>query len=447
MRRLEPNLDSGPSANSRMKFKFLDGLFGMVQDKALDYVILRNYETLPERVPGSDIDILCAINDLIKFEKAIHQQALECGWSIESSYEKNYRIRHVKLVRVTVEEFCALRFDISSDIGLGPFRLLDGRGILDRKQRYRKIYRPSEIDESLVNVINAYYVGTPIKEKYGERVASLSDQKQTHIRHELRKVFGTAPSTLAQLNMARGRRETRSIVLQLFVNSLRRSLSRTITDFCHWSKSSLYRIRVPSGKVVVLLGPDGIGKSTLCREISKNVELYYPAVKVNHLRPKLMRPLSDIRPLKSKGQAEEARKYQKESANLLMSLIRMAYYSVDYTLGYWVKIFPDVVKGNLVIFDRYFYDYHVDRGQKGVFLPDRFLRLIFTAFPKPDNVIVLTAPPQIVRGRRADLSEAALVDQFQRLENLSVLYPNVTVLSAEELPEVIATRILRAIHS
>ena len=47
-----------------------------------------------------------------------------------------------------------------------------------------------------------------------------------------------------------------------------------------------------------------------------------------------------------------------KTSGVLGSLLRISYYWIDYTYGYFRKIYMDkAVKNHVWIFDRYFYDY------------------------------------------------------------------------------------------
>src|SRR3989338_10687856 len=72
---------------------FLRTLFAALD--SIEYAVMRNYETLPDRVPGTDIDILIAPSDRRRALRLIDDAARDCGWRVCWRYAKNYRIDHV----------------------------------------------------------------------------------------------------------------------------------------------------------------------------------------------------------------------------------------------------------------------------------------------------------------------------------------------------------------
>jgi hypothetical protein len=89
----------------------------------------------------------------------------------------------------------------------------------------------------------------------------------------------------------------------------------------------------------------------------------------------------------------------------------MLYYTVDYVVGYLVKVFPRLLRrSHVYIFDRYFYDYHIDPRRSGVALPKWLIRLFGLLVPSPHIILCLGADPKIIHARKPELP----LEEFKR---------------------------------
>ena len=71
----------------------------------------------------------------------------------------------------------------------------------------------------------------------------------------------------------------------------KRSLKRplhTIIDLFRMTAVIGQRVVSPPGRMMVILGPDGIGKSTVTQTLRDKLALWYPQVVIQHLRPSLL---------------------------------------------------------------------------------------------------------------------------------------------------------------
>jgi thymidylate kinase len=86
-----------------------------------------------------------------------------------------------------------------------------------------------------------------------------------------------------------------------------------------------------------------------------------------------------------------------------MSVLRAAYWFVYYTFGY-VKLHLALARSTLVLNDRHFVDILVDRRRYRYGGPLGLMRLIWRLIPKPDLIILLDAPPEVLQARKQEVS-------------------------------------------
>jgi len=161
------------------------------------------------------------------------------------------------------------------------------------------------------------------------------------------------------------------------------------------------RFLFPPGKFIVIVGPDGVGKSTTAELMAQLLEAFHIPVAHMHLgfRPRI---LPTRKGFMSFGKEKPAPGEKSKTPGL----VRFLYHALDYLLGYFLKIRPLLIRGRLVIGERYFYNYLVDpRQKKELKFPPWLPQLVYALFiPKPDMVILLSNDPETIYKRRQEHS-------------------------------------------
>ena len=154
------------------------------------------------------------------------------------------------------------------------------------------------------------------------------------------------------------------------------------------------------GGVIALLGPDGCGKSSVIAQLKVSFHGdNFSGIEVLHLRP-------HVRLGVKKNTVNESvdDPHGQDARGSLISLIKITYFLFDYTVGYFIRVRPLLQKHKLVIFDRYYYDLLVDPKRYRYGAPIWFARLISYLIPKPNLIILLNAPANIIQGRKQEVS-------------------------------------------
>ena len=165
---------------------------------------------------------------------------------------------------------------------------------------------------------------------------------------------------------------------------------------------SIKRILKPSGIFVVLMGPDGSGKSTIAEMVLRSAGNGFRKTVHFHWRPGLL-PRPKKAPERETSDEVVDAPSLKSKYGHTMSLVRFLYYYIDFLVGYWVKIYPAKVRTSLIIGERYYYDILVHPERYGFDLPGWLYRLLQTFVPKPDVTIFLSNEPEIIVRRKAEL--------------------------------------------
>ena len=208
----------------------------------------------------------------------------------------------------------------------------------------------------------------------------------------------------------------------------------------------LRRLRNRPGVFVAVLGADGSGKSTLIDAIRRPLsDALRSEVRCEHMRPNLLPSLARLlgRPV---GKGPTTQPHRRTPSGPLGSLMRLAYYTLDYVFGFWLKVYPALVRWPcLYVFDRYFYDYCLDPRRGGIALPRWVLRLFSLVVPKPDLVLCLGGRPEAIHRRKPELPLAEVERQMTWLSQFAKGTPRAVWIDTAGPMKATADRALRAI--
>jgi thymidylate kinase len=154
------------------------------------------------------------------------------------------------------------------------------------------------------------------------------------------------------------------------------------------------RIRRPDGLNVVLLGPDGAGKSSVIDAVGPRLAPVFSRWECWGFAPALHRL---VRP-----QGVTNHPHELPPRSLLVSVLRAAYWLAYNTIGY-ASLYWALARSTLVVHDRHFMDIFVDQKRYRYGGPMWLLRLIWRVMAKPDLIILLDAPPEVLQSRKQEV--------------------------------------------
>lgn len=205
----------------------------------------------------------------------------------------------------------------------------------------------------------------------------------------------------------------------------------------------LHRCVRPVGLSVAFLGPDGSGKSTLIQALRERLDPVFHGVSVLYWRPRLLPTPGRLKvwnPTSEK--TENPDPHGVVPHGRLVSLVRMAYFGLDYVVGYPAVVVPKMVRKHLVIFDRFLHDVRVDPRRYRMQLPAGALALLERVAPKPDLIFVLQGTPEVLRQRKQELSLSEIGRQLGALGELAKAGPRFVPIDVDRDVETIVDEIV-----
>jgi len=192
------------------------------------------------------------------------------------------------------------------------------------------------------------------------------------------------------------------------------------------------------GIFCVLVGLDGAGKTTLARNLCDLAarERPFAGARYFHWRPKILRPVEF--PLPEFQNLPRKKAAAKTLRNTALSAVRLVKNIFLINAAYQLRLRPLLRRGFLVLVDRYFYNYYLDPVSMKYSGPSSWIECARRLLPKPDVVITLRAPKEVLIQRKQELTEAEILRQAATLETVEFKPARVIAADASRPAEEVA---------
>ena len=156
-----------------------------------------------------------------------------------------------------------------------------------------------------------------------------------------------------------------------------------------------------SGAFIVFLGPDGVGKTTMLREISSGLAPLFPIQTIFRWRPAVF----------ARAPRPARLPHSKPPRGLRGSILYLLFAAIDFVAGYVLTTRWVLAQSGLVIFDRYYHDLLVDPVRYRYAGPMWLVRALGKLVP-PRNILflILDADERTILSRKQQLP----FDEIQR---------------------------------
>jgi thymidylate kinase len=177
------------------------------------------------------------------------------------------------------------------------------------------------------------------------------------------------------------------------------------------------------GMVITFSGVDGAGKSTIIEHTKIALEKKFrKKVTVIRHRPSYLPILSAITNGKAKAEAISMSQLPRQGKNESFgsSLLRFGYYYVDYLFGQFLIYTKHVLRGEIVLYDRYYFDFINDGKRSNIKLPKFLLLMGYKLLLQPKLNFFLYADSQTILNRKQELKKETiekLTSEYKSLFN------------------------------
>jgi len=362
-----------------------------------EYSVLHGWRNLPDKVDG-DLDIVINPNHLNRLEGSLLSS--KEGKLVQLlQHESSCYFFIFAHKNADGTEF--LQVDAATDYKRNGFTFFTADQFIRRRYKWNSFWvssPDSEFPYLLVKKILKGEAPDHQKERFSDLVSELGIKKSKRIAAGLfgkRLGYRTVHWIYSEnwdkfdIHLPRLRRA-------LIWQELKKNPLNPIKYWLMEAKRIVLRWKYPTGLFVVVLGPDGSGKTTLIDSLQAKLLKAFRSVSVFHLRPQIFGGNKDSKPVTDP--------HGKPARSAPVSIIKIFYYISDYILGYLLKIHFKLVRSSLVIFDRYYDDLSVDplryRYSGGSWLL-KFCRFFV---PKPDLYLILDVNENDLLSRKQEVS-------------------------------------------
>lgn len=391
---------------------FLTTFFKRLDINHVRYAVARKWESLPESLDGSDLDIATPDErSLLAVVDAARNAATECGGGVVSFY----RVEGVAIClggRLTDGQWWGCHIDVFTGFRFRGFEYIDDTEVWNTLVReketfwrcgrfvgtiafFKELLANGHDDKRYLRLARAEYQSDGVAV-----IDALCARFGAQTRGDLCALLSSdAPDVdLGDLSSRFNAMLRREFVKRYGFLTFAAMRIRNV-----WRRA--LRLFNPAGFCVAFLGTDGSGKSTLIESVKPHIEqMLHAPVHYEHLRPNLIPSIARLMGMPVK-QGPTTDPHGGKVSGWFGSFVRFAYYYIDYTVGYWVKIRPILAKrSQMVVFDRYYYEYMIDPRRCAVRLPRGWARFWGWFIPKPDLILCLGGSPEKIYARKPETS-------------------------------------------
>jgi thymidylate kinase len=192
------------------------------------------------------------------------------------------------------------------------------------------------------------------------------------------------------------------------------------------------------GRFVILVGPDGVGKTTVARAI---IDQHEGSAAYFHFLPPVWGPMSATPEPNPPPPPPKAR----AGGFRVLGWIRLLRNAIKCWMGYFNTIRPALKRNCLVVGDRWMYGYLVQPDALRFCGPERLARAVVRLLPRPDLIVNLSAPSQLIGMRKQELTASQIEQELLAWSSLRM--PNMQTLDASRSPQAIAREILGSVSN
>lgn len=395
----------------------LKTLFAELERNGPRYCVCGNYEGLPEHT-SHDVDVWTS--DVKAFEAALYASAKRCGLTL---YLRNRLANGSNnFFYKTRPEIEFVHIDVLSECSWASFvPIVRSARIGEGRVKYNGFHVAEPVVESAMHLLYPLLHAGKVKEKYREKIYSLRENPRFALILEEAVGRDGAGELLARIS----RRDWKGIEkdalrlrIKTFLNALAKDNIRMARAFLSFARTNVARLFSPAGLFIVVMGPDGCGKTTLSARLLEKFGDCFTSGKLRkfYWRPFLLPRIADLSPFrknkKSKNDSEDVglRTVDMSLRARLSYLLKFLYYWADFVAGR-LRYQSAWSRGGLVFFDRYYYDHMVYPERFGFSVPKPLMKALGRLIPDPDLKFYLHAPPKRLLERKQELPAAEIIRQ------------------------------------
>ena len=419
--------------------RFLDALFAGLDEAGVRYCVSRNFEGLPERV-GKDVDLLVAPGEVNAAERCVLGAIESSDWTLISR-PKRFGWRSYRLAHAADATF--FHVDLVDRLAWRGVRWMDERSALTNRRAHRGLFIPDPAAQGVILLWKDFAQTAAIRAAYQPRIRDAARADPRAFRAYLTwglgaRLAGVVMEAIETEDWDRLERDCGRFRRGFLLRAVRRNPIEPLWGGARflWGHLRAFLGR-PTGIFLVLIGPDGSGKTTVARAVGASLERLFARQEFYHAR---LGRLPEIKAYRNAFLRLAGRKpppppdpasphtHDRPPHGLARSLVHVLYYGLDHFLAHW-KVRRLRARGDLIALDRYFYDWFVQDYYRRT--PRWLLPVLQAVLPRPDLVAYPRSRPEVIHARKPELTVEQIARQGQRFEQLVNNMANAMTVSTD----------------
>ncbi|MGE5611349.1 MAG: hypothetical protein ACM359_19020 [Bacillota bacterium] len=373
-------------------------IFQVLDEANVPYCVIHGYRDYPHSI-HSDVDCVMPKEVLPgPLAALLHQNRGRIGAQmVQWIHEDTHYI--VLAGRNPDGSLCFLRLDVSADCEFANRIFYSGKDVLETRRRHNGFWIPAPDIEFGWTLARRTLKGI-LHQEHEQILESLYKQAPAACREQVVRLWGDSNAsqivaTISTENWDEVRRNLGHLRHRLLWRTTVRHPLKVAKNWWLRLARRIRRWSFPThGVSVVLLGPDGAGKSSVARGVRQDLMPVFFETVCRSFPPAILH----------RGSGTDTTPHAARPRSWLSSVVRaVLYWYVYHTLGYCFTTRKDLARCSLVLHDRHLVDSMVDPRRYRYSGPPLLLRLICRLIPQPDLVIVLDAPAEVMQARKQEV--------------------------------------------
>ena len=396
---------------------FIRRFLNTLKDNKIEYCILRKAD---EIIAGKahDIDIVVDFSRFKDISELLHKISNELDWKLFFKTIKDEgNLIAVHYYNKSDKQISIVHFDMFNNYSWNAIPLIKNRELLQDKIERLGFYSCGHTIEAITKLFSVYLYHSYIKDEYKKDIVYLFGEYRDSICAKMGVFLDQDYVNKIYETVVKEDWEGLKLLRSKIVISIQKKNHKTLWIKILAKVKTLYfkinRYIKHKGVMVAFLGTDGSGKSTIINSLPVVLGRTFDEnqIQYHHWRPGFIKSPKGI--IGSSANALDPHKLKQY--NKFISLGKFLYFNLDYILGYWLSVKVHLGKNQLVVFDRYYYDYMIDKSRYRLDLSDVLVNIVRHFIPKPDITFLLCGTPEIIYERKKELTVEELKVQNDKL--------------------------------
>lgn len=266
-----------------------------------------------------------------------------------------------------------------------------------------------------------------IKSKYVHYFENLTSEEQLQALTAFNKKYKTEIKTIEEFGNF-DNKIRQKIVTKISQTPDNKGFQK-IKHSINYILDQMQETKTKKGITITFSGVDGAGKSTILAKTKELIEEKYrrKVVMLRH-RPQILPILSSYKYGKEEAEKRAAETMPRTGGNKssIGSIARFFYYYADYVLGQFYIWFKYLLRGYVVLYDRYYFDFIVDHRRSNININSAIPKALYAFIFKPSINFFLYAPAEVILKRKQELDAESITKLttdykglFERLDKRS----------------------------